>query len=79
MIHTRIMRGRFTSVLATTSKISCRAATTFSSTPFTWEQARTWLQERRRPQKEGDDKDADVNDGNDRNADDTDDADSDKD
>ena len=70
-------------MLATTSKISCRAATTFSSTPFTWEKARTWVQERRRPQnlcrKEEDDKDADVNDGNGRNADDTDDADSDKD
>ena len=32
-----IMRGMITSVLATTSKISCNAATTFSSTPFTWE------------------------------------------
>ena len=47
------MRGMVTSVLATTSKISCRAATTFSSPPFTWEweQVETGDQKRGKPQK----------------------------
>ena len=47
------MRGMVTSVLATTSKISCSAATTFSSPPFTWklEQVETGDQKRGKPQK----------------------------